>query len=46
MLVAFVLGMHQALGFLFVAGGEGDLFAGVGVFAVVNAPAPAEQTVS
>ena len=46
MLFAFVLGVDEAVGFLAVGGGEGFLFAGMGVFAVVEAPAPAERAVT
>lgn len=46
MLFALILGVNQAKGFLFVGGGEGFLLAGLSVFAVVNAPAPPEGTVT
>ena len=46
MLFTFVLGVNEAAGFLFVASGEGNLFAGLGVFAVVGAPASAKRAVT
>ena len=43
---AFVLGVDQSGGLLLVPGGERLLLAGVGVFAVINAPTPAKRAVT
>jgi len=45
-LFAFVLGVNHAQGFLLVGGGEGFLFAGLGVFEVADPPTPAEGAVA
>jgi hypothetical protein len=46
MVIPFVLGLNEALAFNLVGGIEGDLFAGVRILAIVNAPTPAKQTVT
>jgi hypothetical protein len=45
MLLDFVLRVDEPVSFGFVGGAEGGLFPGVGVFAVENTPAPAEEAV-
>jgi len=45
-LLAFVLGLDEALGFIAAGGAEGDLFAGLSVLAIEDAPAAAKQTVT